>query len=88
MNMNLPESSAPMIDSDLSIENWEDAYCRRLGYVGGVSHDLLKTDSSGPEVENRWKTADLIYMGRTATPSERWLDTDDISDTDSCEVGI
>ena len=62
MNTNLPESSTPMIDPDLSIENWEDGYCRRLGYVGEVSHDLLKTDSSEPEVENRRKTADLIYI--------------------------
>ena len=29
MNMNLPESSASMIDSDLSIENLEDEYCRK-----------------------------------------------------------
>ena len=80
MNTNLPESSTPMIDSDLSIENWEDGYCRRLGYVGEVSHDLLKTDSSEPEIENRRKTADLIYMGRTATLSERWLDTDSVAE--------
>ena len=29
-NTNLPESSTPTIDSDLSIENWEDGYCLRL----------------------------------------------------------
>ena len=83
MNTNLPESSTPTIDSDLSIENWEDRDCRRLGYAGEVSHDLLKTDSSEPEIENRRKTADRIYMGRTVTLSEQWVDTDNNSDTDS-----
>ena len=28
-------------------------------------------------------TADLVYMCRTVAPDERWLDTDDNSDTDS-----
>ena len=83
MNTNLPESSAPIIDSDLSIENWEDRYYRRLGYVGGVSHDVMKTDSSKPEVGNRLEIADLIYTGRMAALSKRWLDTNDNSDTDS-----
>ena len=69
MNTNLPESSAPMIDSG--------GYCRCLGYVGGVSHDLLKTDpKSEPEVGNRRKTADLIYMGRKATrANDGWIRT-------------
>ena len=40
-------------------------------------------DSSEREVVNKWKTADEIYTGRTATLSERCLDTDDNSDTDS-----
>ena len=45
---------------------------------------MPKTDSSEPEVENRRKTAVLIYyMGWTATLSERWLDTYTNSDTDS-----
>ena len=83
MNTNQPESSTPTIDPDLSIENWEDRDCCLLGYTGEVSHDILKTDSSEPEVENKRKTADRIYTGRTATLSERWLDTDDNSDTDS-----
>ena len=46
MYTNLPESSTPMIDSDLSNENWEDGDCRHLVYAGQVSHDLLKMDSS------------------------------------------
>ena len=40
-------------------------------------------DSSDPEVVNKWNTTDEIYTGRTATLIERWLDTDDDSDTDS-----
>ena len=35
MNTNLPESSAPMIDSDLLIVNWEDRYYHRLGNIAG-----------------------------------------------------
>ena len=43
----------------------------------------MKTGSSEPDVVNKRKTADEIYTGWTATLSERWLDTDDNSDTDS-----
>ena len=46
MYTNLPESSTSMIDSDLSIENWEDGDCRLLGYASQVAQDLLKMDSS------------------------------------------
>ena len=52
VNTNLPESSAPTIDSNLSIENWEDGVCRLLIYASEVSHDVLKTDSPNPEVVN------------------------------------
>ena len=83
MNTNLPESSAPMIDSDLSIVNWEDRFYCRSGYGGGDSHVLMNTDSSEPDVLKRLETADLIYTGRTATLSEQWLDTKANSDTDS-----
>ena len=79
----IEESSAPMIDSDLSIVNWEDRFYRRSGYGGGDSHDVMNTDSSEPDVWKRLETADPIYTGRTATLSERWLDTNDNSDTDS-----
>ena len=83
VNTNLPESSTPTIDSNLSIENWEDGVCRLLIYATEVSHDLLKTDSSDLEVVNKRNTTDEIYTDWTATLIERWLDTDDDSDTDS-----
>ena len=43
----------------------------------------MNTDYSEPDVWKRMKTADLIYTGRTATPSERCSNTNDNSDTDS-----
>ena len=43
----------------------------------------MNTDSSEPKVGNRLETADLIYTCRMVTLSERWLDTNDNSDTDS-----
>ena len=83
VNMNLPESSAPTIDSNVSIENWEDGVCCLLIYASEVSQDVLKTNSPNPELANIQNTADEIYTGRTATRIKRWLDTEDNSDTDS-----
>ena len=71
------------IDSNLSMRNWEDGVCRLLIYASDVSQDLLKTNSSNPEIANIQNAADEIYTGRTATRTKRWLDTDDNSDTDS-----
>ena len=83
VNMTLPESSAPTIDSNLSMKNWEHGVCRLLVYASDVSQDVLKTNSPNPEVVNIQNAADEIYTGRTATRIKRWLDTDDNSDTDS-----
>ena len=83
MDTDPPESSAPMIDSDLSIVNWEDRFYCQPGCCGGDSHEVMKTDSSEPDVWKRIETADLIYTGRTATPSERWSNMNGNSDTDS-----
>ena len=83
MDTDPSKSSAPMIDSDLSIVNWEDRFYRQSGCCGGDSQDIMNTDSSEPDVWKRIETADLIYTGRTATPSERWSNTNDNSDNDS-----
>ena len=72
MDTDPPENSAPMIDSDLSIVNWEDRFYRQSGCCGGDSHDIMNTDRADPDV---WK--------RMETPSERWSNTNDNSDTDS-----
>ena len=78
-----PENSAPMIDSDLSIVNWEDRFYRQSGCCGRDSQDIMNTDSSEPDAWKRIETVDLIYTCRTATPSERWSNTNDNSDNDS-----
>ena len=83
VNMILPENSAPTIDSNLSMKNWEDGVCRLLIYASDVSQDALKTNSPNPEVANIQNAADEMYTGRTVTRTKRWLDTDDNSDTDS-----
>ena len=83
VNMTLPESSAPTIDSNLSMRNWEDGVCHLLIYACDVSQDVLKTNIPNPEVANIQNAADEIYTGRTVTRIKRWLDTDDNSDTDS-----
>ena len=83
VNMTLPESSAPTIDSNWSMKNWEDGVCRLLIYASDVSQDVLKTNSPNPEVANIQNAADEIYTGRTSTRIKRWLDMDNNSDTDS-----
>ena len=82
VNMTLPESSAPTIDSNLSMKNLEDGVCRLLIYASDVSRDILKTNSPNPEVTNIQNAADEIYTGRMAIRTKRWLDTDDGSDTE------
>ena len=83
MDTDPSESLVLMINSDLSIVNWEDRFYRQSGCCGGDSQDIMNTDSSEPDVWKRIETADLIYTGRTATPSERWSNTNDNSDNDS-----
>ena len=83
VNMTLPESAPPTIDSNVSMKIWEDGVCHLLIYASDVSQDVLKTNSPNPEVANIQNAADEIYTGRTATRTKRWLDMDDNSDTDS-----
>ena len=83
MDTDPPESSAPMIDSDLMVVDWEDILYRRPRYCGRDLHDMMNTDSSEPDVWKQMDTADLVYMCRTVAQGERWSDTDDNSDTDS-----
>ena len=60
VNMTLPESSAPTIDSNLSMKNWEDGVCRLLIYASDVSQEVLKTNSPNPEVANIQNAAEEI----------------------------
>ena len=83
MDTDRPENSAPMIDSDLMIVDWEDIVYHRPRYCGKDLHDMMNTDSSEPDVQKRMDTADLVYMCRTVAQDHRWSDTDDNSDTDS-----
>ena len=78
-----PESSAPMINSDLMIVDWEDIFCSRPRYGGQDWHDMIDTDSSERDVRKRMDMADLVYMCRTVVQDHRWSNTDDNSDTDS-----
>ena len=79
----LNQSSAPMINSDLMIVDWEDIFCSRPRYGGQDWHDMIDTDSSDTDVRKRMDTADLVYMCRTVAQDHRWSNTDDNSDTDS-----
>ena len=83
MDTDPPESSAPMITSDLMVVDWEDIICGRPRYGGQDGHDMIDTDSSDPNVRKRMDTADLGYMCRTVVQDQRWSDTDDNSDADS-----
>ena len=98
MDTDPPENSAPIIDSDLMVVDWEDIFYRRPGYCGGDLHDIMDTDRFDPDVWKRMDyahsrpdggetrgvgTADLVYMCRTVAQDERWSDMDDNSDTDS-----
>ena len=83
MDTDPPESSAPMINSDLMIVDWEDIFCSRPRYGGQDWQDMIDTDSSDPDVRKLMDTADLVYMCRTVAQDHRWSDTDDNSDTDS-----
>ena len=83
MDADPPESSAPMINSDLMVVDWDDIFCGRPRYGGQDWYDMIDTDSSNPNVRKRMDTADLVYMCRTVAQDHRWSDTDDNSDTDS-----
>ena len=50
------ENSAPMIDSDLMVVNWEDILYRRPGYCGGDLHDMMDTDRF-----DVWKQMDYAH---------------------------
>ena len=82
VNMILPESFAPTIDSNVSMKNWGDGVCRPLIYAGDVSQDVLETNSPYPEVVNIQNTEEAIDTDRAATRNKRWLDMEDNSDTD------
>ena len=83
VNMTLPESEPPMIDSNVSMENWEDGVCRPLIYAGDFPQEVLKTDSRNPEAENIQHEADKIYTGQMATRTRQWLYMGNNLDTDS-----
>ena len=83
VNMILPESLAPTIDSNVSMKNLGDGVCRPLIYASDVSQDALETNSPYPEVVNIQNAEEEIYTGRAVTRTKRWLDMDDNSDTDS-----
>ena len=83
MDADPPESSTPMINSDLMVVDWEDIFCGRPRYGGQDWHAMMDTDSSDPNVRKRMDTADLVYMCRTVAQDHRWSDTDDNSDADS-----
>ena len=48
MNMDAdpPESSAPMMNSDLMVVDWEDILCGRPRYGGQDGHDMIDMDNS------------------------------------------
>ena len=90
------ESSAPMINSDLMIVDWENIFCDRPRYGGQDGHDMIDTDSSDPNVRKRIDMADLLHMCRTVqgniqsglfqnppTYQIQDCETDDNLDTDS-----
>ena len=82
------ESSAPMMNSDLMIMDWEDIICGRPRYGGQDGHDMTRTVSiimfgNDHNVRKRIDTADLLHMCRTVAQDHRWSDTDNDSDTDS-----
>ena len=46
MDTDPPENSAPMINSDLMIVDWEDIFCSLPRYCGKDLHGMMDTDSS------------------------------------------
>ena len=52
MDADPSENSAPRIDSDLMVVDWEDISYRRPGYCGGDLHVTMDTDGFDPDV---WK---------------------------------
>ena len=50
MDADPPESSAPMITSDLMVVDWEDIFCGWPRYGGQDGHDMIDMDISDPNV--------------------------------------
>ena len=58
MDTDPPENSAPRIDSDLMVVDWEDISYRRPGYCGGDLLVTMDTDEFDPDV---WKQMDYAH---------------------------
>ena len=98
MDTDPSESSAPRIDLDLTVVDWEGISDRRPGYCGGDLHITMDMDGFDPDVWKRMDyahsrpdggetrgvdTVDLVYMCRTVAQDERRLEIDNNSDADS-----